>query len=525
MRRGRENAKTRTLMKKAGRGGREGGSSSPEVSIDLSAAPHRSSVDIDRLAKGRMNARQEDLVSTFQTASGFHRNKHLGLYLSEPPPEAEGQDALRRWHLAHFMEHAYTKGFLLTAIVLNAISIGISTDTESVDFDATFAAIELTFLAIYTLELGANLYAFGGLFLADAWNWVDVIIVVSSLIDMFIQYVIVGSSGNEAGPQSAGRLLRCVRVAMRLSRIGKLVKSVEKLLLLVESFIAGLASAVWVVLLLVLGLYLFAIMAVELFSDVDSATLKPTVNMDQLWGSIPRSFVTLMQLFSDDGSVSVIMRPMGEANPACWIFFVLFTFIISMGLLELLGAVFIESLLEEKAQREKSEIRQADRLKDELIDLVKAVFEVFDEGGKGKLNLTEMEAAIEFMDHGGIRKFMAAIEIDERLLSEAAKLADMAGTGFATPEAFSEACVSLTELPRSADVRALHNITQTLNKQHRVEISKVNLKLDLIIQHLGMDAAAVERQVDTLAATEEDSEEGAAADEPTASAPAEAMPA
>lgn len=77
------------------------------------------------------------------------------------------------------------------------------------------------------------------------------------------------------------------------------------------------------------------------------------LDMELQWGTIPRSIVTLIQLYSDDGSVSGIMRPMGEIAPMTWVFFVIFMAVVSLGLMELLAAVFVDSLLEEKTNREK----------------------------------------------------------------------------------------------------------------------------------------------------------------------------
>ena len=106
---------------------------------------------------------------------------------------------------------------------------------------------------------------------------------------------------------------------MRLSRIVKLISFTEKLVLLVESFVAGLSQAIWVLVLLILAIYVFAVLSVELFGSggslqTDLTAAGAEVNLDRYFGTIPRAVVTLIQLYSDDGSVSEIMRPMGEAH-------------------------------------------------------------------------------------------------------------------------------------------------------------------------------------------------------------------
>ena len=100
-----------------------------------------------------------------------------------------------------------------------------------------------------------------------------------------------------------------------------------------------------------------------------------------------------------------------------WIFFAIFMIVVSIGLLELLAAVFIDSLLEEKANREKMKIRREERLQDQLAALVTAVFAVFDQDDKGALSHEELDKALEYLDTDDIRSLLDQVEIDDDMLS------------------------------------------------------------------------------------------------------------
>lgn len=175
----------------------------------------------------------------------------------------------------------------------------------------------------------------------------------------------------------------------------------------------------------------------------------------------------------------------------CWIFFALFMAIVSLGIMELIAAVFVESLLEEKANRDKVKLKQEARLKQELEPLITGVFQVFDAEGKEYLTQAQTEKAIEFMHNGAIRRLLEQIDVDDGMLAAAAAIADVTGGGEnsrVTPTEFARALVSLTEAPRSSDLREVHQLVNQRTLYLETELQKTNIKLDAIIEHLGICA-------------------------------------
>merc|ERR1712072_535619 len=116
-----------------------------------------------------------------------------------------------------------------------------------------------------------------------------------------------------------------------------MVSFTEKLVLLVEAFFQGMRTAFWVMILLMLGLYIFAVLGEAIFNH-DSAALQAELNarghevdLKQHFGSIPKSMVTLIQFFSDDGGISGFQRPVGEIWPWAWLYFIAFLIIVTIG--------------------------------------------------------------------------------------------------------------------------------------------------------------------------------------------------
>ena len=104
-----------------------------------------------------------------ESVSGFRKSNKMRHYLVNEPEV--GTFAHKRWLVAHVMNHSSIKGFLVVCIIGNAVTIGLEADYG--DDSAMWFAIETSFLVIFTTELTLNLFAFGGMFWEDRWNWMD----------------------------------------------------------------------------------------------------------------------------------------------------------------------------------------------------------------------------------------------------------------------------------------------------------------------------------------------------------------
>ena len=99
-------------------------------------------------------------------------------------------------------------------------------------------------------------------------------------------------------------------------------------------------------------------------------SLRPDIHFD----TVPRMLVTLMQVYNQDSAFSNIQRPVGEVYPYMWLYFVGYSVIVSIGLVNLLAAIFVDSLLEEKEKREKIARDQQKRLQSEYLPASSRIF-------------------------------------------------------------------------------------------------------------------------------------------------------
>ncbi|MFW5969844.1 MAG: ion transporter [Halofilum sp. (in: g-proteobacteria)] len=222
-----------------------------------------------------------------------------------------------RQRLGARVEHRHVQNGIIALIVLNAITLGLETS------DAIMAAqgpaiqvVEQAVLAIFVVEIALKLIAFDLRFFRSAWNVFDFLIVAIALVPA-------------SGPFAILRALRILRVLRLLGKIPRLRK-------LIESLLRSLPSIGWVVFLLLMVFYIFAVMGTQLFGD----------DFSRFFGSLGRSFYTLFQVMTLESWSMEVARPILEKYPLAWIYFVAFILITTLTVLNLFIGIIVTTMQE-----------------------------------------------------------------------------------------------------------------------------------------------------------------------------------
>lgn len=354
------------------------------------------------------------------------------------------------------MESVPVKIFLTTMIILNAISIGIEADHGDPE-DSFWVAIETTFLIIFTVELTLNLTAFGWVFFEDVWRWLDAFVVVVSLLDMIITMTTDSTSSSGL---SVIRLVRVVRVL-------RVVSVFEKMVYLVNAFLAGMQNVMWVLLLLGLVLYIAGVLAQSFFGqsgELQQELLSKGYDVADLFGTVPRSMITLVGLATYDNAVP-LQRAVGNVFPQSWAFFMIFLVFVSIGCMELMTSLFIDSLMQEKKRMEKRYSAQVLKQRKHVADLMTGLFRNFDKDSNGALDKLELDACMRVFQDPDTKDLMDHVGIDSSMMSEAIAVADINADGCVTESEFRTALLSISEPPMKADIRAVHQGVNLLKNE------------------------------------------------------------
>ncbi|HEV7652090.1 MAG TPA: ion transporter [Actinophytocola sp.] len=229
--------------------------------------------------------------------------------------------------------------FIIWVIVLNAVTLGLETSRHlTANFGVLLHVADRVMLAIFVVELGLRLYAYGWKFFADSWNVFDFVVVGISLIPA-------------TGPFSVLRALRVLRVLRLVSAVPAMRRVVSGLL----AAVPGMAS---IGALLGLVIYVAGVMATKLFSAISP----------EYFGDLGTTLFTLFQTMTGEAWPEVARSVMVEA-PLAWIFFVIYILVSSFAVLNMFIAVIVSGMekevtddLAEAEDRHAADQAESDRL-------------------------------------------------------------------------------------------------------------------------------------------------------------------
>lgn len=183
------------------------------------------------------------------------------------------------WYIA---SSSYFNEFIFLCIILAGLMVGVH-EYQDMDKDPTVQWIDFIILVAFTLEVILKIVAEGlhpqWYFLGPSryWNMFDLFIVLASLPFIPIK----------AALQGKGAALRL----LRLLRLAKLFKRIPQLQMIVGGLVGGLKSIGYILLLLFMTFYIYAIAGILIFRDINPYHFR----------SIEVTFLTLLSTLTFDG--------------------------------------------------------------------------------------------------------------------------------------------------------------------------------------------------------------------------------
>jgi voltage-gated sodium channel len=222
-----------------------------------------------------------------------------------------------RLRLAEWVESSAIQRFILAAIIVNAIVLGLYIDpTILPELDPLWRAIDLFCLGVFAVEITLKLLAYRLGFFKSGWNVFDFLVVAIALIP-----------GN--GALSVLRTLRVLRVL-------RLLTVVPSLRRVVAAFIHSIPGLGAVVMVMAIFFYAAAVMAVGFFG----------ATFPDWFGSIGKSLYTLFQVMTLESWSMGIVRPVMESHPFAWAFFVPFIIVATFTILNLFIGIIVSTMQE-----------------------------------------------------------------------------------------------------------------------------------------------------------------------------------
>jgi hypothetical protein len=306
-------------------------------------------------------------------------------------------------------------GAVCTVIVGNAICLGLEADFGHKE-PGTFGVLEHVFTGAFALELVTRLLVEGiRSYFVDHGNWLDFILVILSVLGVWV----IQPLGMKADLRLVS-LMRMVFLA-RLARLLRLFRIFRELTLIIEGFIGGARALGWAMSFLLIIVYIFAVVArLQIGSrficpdgetEISEGDACPSESGsgnpqhffafneeigDQkiLFGSISTTMLTLFVCLTEGCGIDVI-HPTVRASPTLAVFWILFAFVTTFGVLNLIIGIFCDNMMRvamttEKKFKENEEAQRKRKLED-----LRTAFTSMDKDGTGYISRDEFHDAIK----------------------------------------------------------------------------------------------------------------------------------
>ena len=242
----------------------------------------------------------------------------------------DAKEGSTRWKLAQWIESPRIRYSILGLIVLNALTLGLSTsDRVNEAVGPVLLVFDNIVLWVFVAEMAIKIYAFGFQFFKSPWNLFDLTIVSVGLLPTDTNLSVL-------------RALRVIR-AMRILSVVPQLRSVIRALL---EALPGMGA---VIILLFIVYYIFAVMATMLYSDA----------FPQWFGTIGESLYSLFQIMTLESWSMGIVRPIMEEFPWAWLLFVPFIVSTSFAVLNLFIGILVNTM---QAAVEEAQDQELERI-------------------------------------------------------------------------------------------------------------------------------------------------------------------
>lgn len=329
-------------------------------------------------------------------------------------------------------------GIVGFAVALNAILMGIEIDYSL----GMFGIIcEHLFTVIWSVEMVLRMYyqKFFGYF-RSKWNQMDFLLAWLSIFDAWI-LPWVGANNDALRRLSVLRVLRIIRIV----RLVKVLRSFHELWLLVNGLITALTALSWVLLLVIIiiyvgGLFMATVVGTECGAEGVYAEFG---DCEDMFGTMLGSMYTLFQVLTLESWSMAVARPVMKEKPWLVIFFILFLYLTTFGLMNIVMGVIVEQVIQASKENEEKVKRQKEARQRNEIKILCGIFEEADKDGGGTVDAEEFATLCKRKD---VQKIFEDLELPvsrQRLAMRLFEVLDGEGHGEMKIHDFLEATTRL----------------------------------------------------------------------------------
>eukprot|EP00347_Sterkiella_histriomuscorum_P013361 403365010 len=247
-------------------------------------------------------------------------------------------------------KHSLFSGFISFAIVVNTVILSLDKYPENVELNSKLENVNILFTVTFISEMLIKMIGLGlKSYFIDPFNSFDCLIVLSSVIDLFVSYLLSSSNGGAFTALRAFRLLRIFKLAKSWKKLQQLLKTIWKTLKDVSTFSILLFLFIFVYSLL--GMEMFAFKAK--FNSAGLIDMENGIDPPSNFNNFLEAFTTVFVVLTNDGWSGIYFNYYrATGSIVSTIFFLSLIIIGQKILLNLFLAILLENFDEDSLSQE-----------------------------------------------------------------------------------------------------------------------------------------------------------------------------
>lgn len=388
---------------------------------------------------------EEELVSGSDDDTSSSDSETELEEIQKPPPQKSNR-------CERLLESGSFEFFITACIFANSVLLGFQTDfaVQHLEDDdpAAYQVIDRLLSAIFFAELLLKLFAYKFTFFTRPgkfWNALDLLLVLQQIVEDAA--LAANTDGSVAGGGDLGflRILRMLRL-LRVMRILRLVRSFQELRNMVFSIKSSINSLAGTTVLIIMLIYIVGVCFGQVLSF--SGQQRPDLlhsneGLDEFWGSLPRSTLTLFMAITGGVNWYLVLDPLSDhVSPWLVLPFVMYITFALLAMMNVITGVFVESALgRAKEERER-----------ELQEQLRNLFTYADSDGSGQITWDEFENCLS---QPKMAKVFGALGVNTQEARALFVLLDAEEEGSVAFEDFLSGCMKLKGTARAIDLETL----------------------------------------------------------------------
>lgn len=234
---------------------------------------------------------------------------------------------------------------------------------------------------------------------------------------------------------------------------------------MVQGLVESVSTLNWVILMLCLVMYSFAV-CLRLAVDCNGA-FSDWTDCEQFFGTIPKIMYSLVQVITLESWNMTIGRPLVEREPLLFVLLLLFIFLTTFGLLNIIVGVIVENTLNIAQSDQELQDRRMRRQMLHELEFLRQVFEEADFDCSGTLDKEEF---VEICQRHEVKQALLRMEIPAEQPEELFDILDEDQLGQITSLQFHESVKKVRGNPTAFDMKNMMvSVSDIMRRQNRLQ--------------------------------------------------------